>query len=118
MSLDGTRVLVVEDEFLIALDLTTVLREAGASVVGPAHSASEALDLLETAVIDVAVLDLDLGGHWVDPVAERCAALGIPFVFHSGRGLPDAMRARFAGVPLLEKPAGPNRLIAEVVALT
>jgi two-component system, response regulator PdtaR len=76
-------VLIVEDEFLIALDLKDMLERNGHSVIGPAASVDAALRLLETERPDVAVLDMNLRGRLVTPVAERLRGVGIPFVVSS-----------------------------------
>src|SRR5690606_40064815 len=84
-SLKGARVLIVEDAVLLALELETALSEAGAEVVGPAYELEEALALLDRP-IDAAVLDANLNGRSVSPVAEALAARKVPFVFATGYG--------------------------------
>ncbi len=101
----GRRVLVVEDEYLIAIELKRWLQEAGADVVGPVAGVEQALDLIEDdGAPDVAVLDINLGaGETVGPVADRLAALGVPFLFATG----DVRRRNNSGYadrPRLEKP--------------
>lgn len=76
----GFSVLVVEDEFLIAMDLEMILEQNGHTIVGPACSVDAALRLLEHERPDVAVLDVNLCGQPVIPVAERLRSLHIPFV--------------------------------------
>ena len=82
----GRRVLVVEDEYLIAIELKRWLQEAGVEVIGPVPDAEQALDLIEDeGAPDAAVLDVNLGvGETVYPVADRLAALGVPFLFATG----------------------------------
>ena len=80
----GRRVLVLEDEFLIAADLVQMLEEIGHRVVGPAARLDAALDLVAAEPIDVAILDLNIGGQRSDPVAAALAARGIPFIFATG----------------------------------
>jgi DNA-binding response OmpR family regulator len=86
--LQGRRVLVVEDEALICMMLEDGLLEAGAEVVGPACSVKEALELIDQVAADgglsAAVLDINLDGETVFPVADRLAALGVPFIFATG----------------------------------
>lgn len=101
----GRRILVVEDEYLIAIELKRWLQEAGADVVGPVAGVEQALDLIEDdGAPDVAVLDINLGaGETVGPVADRLAALGVPFLFATG----DVRRRNnpsYADRPRLEKP--------------
>ena len=93
---DGRLVLVVEDEFLIAMDLELLLRRHGWRVLGPAATVAEALRLLADERPDVALLDLNLQGELVTPVAEELRAQDVPFVLASAydsRGL-TAVRPR------------------------
>src|SRR5689334_13393663 len=103
-SLDGRNVLVVEDEFLIALDLCQTLEMEGCRVLGPAPTVEEALRLIERAdpSPDAVVLDINLGGVRAVPVADALAARGIPFLAATAyHDLPEPV---FAGVPVLSKP--------------
>ncbi len=97
------RVLVVEDEALIALLLEDMLEELGCHLVGIAASVGEGLALAASAVADVAVLDVNVGGTDVYPVAERLAARGIPFVFSTGYGA-EGLPERWRGRPVVGKP--------------
>jgi CheY-like chemotaxis protein len=81
VTLGGKCVLVVEDEMLLALDLEEGLRDLGCVVVGPAGTLRSALRLIETETVDAAILDVNLAGERVFPVARRLAEQGIPFVF-------------------------------------
>lgn len=120
-SLEGKRVLIVEDEALVAMMVVDELLGAGAEVVGPGFSLGGALRLVEAAEaagggIDAAVLDIDLRGEAVAPVADKLAALGVPFLFGTGYG-----EGRDTGghgaAPMLHKPFDLERLIAAVAAL-
>jgi CheY-like chemotaxis protein len=85
--LAGRRVLVLEDEPLIAMLLVDMLETAGCEVVGPAHDAEQALKLVAEKSIDLAVLDVNLGsGTTSAPVADFLKKLGIPFIFATGYG--------------------------------
>lgn len=100
--LRGSRVLIVEDAVLLALELETGLSDAGAQVIGPAYELDEALALLDQQ-IDAAVLDANLNGLSVMPVAEALAARGVPFVFATGYG--DAGGAPLGfDAPIIRKP--------------
>ena len=81
---DAPRILVVEDEYLIALDLDAALRTAGYRVIGPAPEVSAALQLLKAERPDAAVLDVNLAGQCVTPVAEVLHAMFVPFILASG----------------------------------
>jgi CheY-like chemotaxis protein len=104
-SLNGLRLLVVEDESMIALMLEDMLDGFGCVVVDVAGTLSRGLTLAanESLFLDGAVLDINLGGEKVYPVAERLAARGVPFIFCTGYGV-DGLPARFASVPTLTKP--------------
>ena len=98
-------VLVVEDEYLIAMDMAYALEEWGATVVGPLGSETEALDFLARGDtrIDVAVLDVNLGSHTAFDIADKLRDLDVPVVFVTGydaSSIPESYR----GVPRCEKP--------------
>jgi CheY-like chemotaxis protein len=81
----GRRILIVEDEYLIAMQVKRWLLAAGAEVVGPVSSVEQALDLIEGDRLDAAVLDVNLGnGGTVYPVADKLSALGVPYLFATG----------------------------------
>lgn len=97
------RLLVVEDEFLIRMLLEDMLDELGYAVAAAAGRVDEATELAKSAEFDMAILDVNLDGHDVYPVAEILVARGVPFVFvtgYGGRGLPDPYRKH----PTLQKP--------------
>ena len=118
--LQGQRVLVVEDEALVALLVANGLSDAGAEVVGPAFSVNKALGLIECAAsnggLNAAVLDINLGGAAVSPVADRLAALGVPFVFTTGYGK-GCDRFGHVAAPVLAKPFDPDALVIAVQGL-
>jgi CheY-like chemotaxis protein len=97
------RILVVEDEALVAMGIEDALTDLGMRMVGPAASVDKALDLVAAGGFDGALLDVNLRGESVRPVADALAASGTPFVFvtgHGPEGLPEAHRHR----PTLAKP--------------
>jgi CheY-like chemotaxis protein len=102
--LSGRRVLVVEDELLIAHDLAQSIAGRGAEIIGPVGTVADALELIASSGrLDGAVLDLNLGGEMAFPVAEALDARQVPFVFATGYG-PDMLPPRFAGFACCEKP--------------
>ncbi len=103
--LSGKRLLVVEDEAFVALMLEALLEGFGCDVVGVAGTLSRGLEYAgdETLEIDGAVLDINLGGEKVFPVAERLVARGVPFIFCTGYGA-EGVPGAFAGVPTVAKP--------------
>ena len=101
--LSGLRVLVVEDEMMVSMLIEDMLADLGCVVVGPASRLDEATELVKTADIDCAVLDVNLGGQPIFPVADLLRARGAPFAFATGYG--DAgLREVDRGTPVLQKP--------------
>jgi len=102
--MSGRRLLIVEDEYLLAEDMRQALEAAGATVIGPVGTLARAIAMVDSvAGIDAAVLDINLAGEAVYPVAEKLLSRGVPFVFVTGYET-DAIPKCFARVPVLEKP--------------
>ena len=118
--LSGVRVLLVEDEALVAMLVADLLHDDGAEVLGPAESVSDALELLAgnaaEAAPHVAVLDMNLGGDPCDPIADALAAREIPFVLATGYDA-DALPERFAAVPVVGKPFETEELVRVLAEL-
>lgn len=107
--LAGKKVLIVEDETLISMLFEDILSDLECQVVGPAMNLRQAIELAKEAAIDVAVLDVNLAGDPIWPVAEILAERGVPMVFSSGYGtssLPD----RWRNYPALPKPFSYNEV--------
>ncbi|WP_027168578.1 response regulator [Mesorhizobium sp. WSM3224] len=113
--LSGLRVLVVEDAFLVALDLADELKAAGCDVVGPAPSVEQALQQIDGVELDGAVLDVNLHGERSFPLAEHLVTLGVPFVFLTGYDSTTVFPDRFQDSPRLSKPFE-IRVLIEAVA--
>jgi CheY-like chemotaxis protein len=97
------RILVVEDELMIRMLLEDMLGELGYTVAAEAARIEEALEAAKNADFDIAILDVNLNGQPISPVADALVARGMPFVFATGygeRGLPEPYRDR----PTLKKP--------------
>jgi len=109
-ALERKRVLVVEDEPLVAMDIAGQLEDAGAIVVGPATTASAALKMIEQYRVDAALLDANLVGQSVEDIASALAENDTPFAFVSGYGR-DSLPARYPHVTLLAKPFGSGELL-------
>jgi CheY-like chemotaxis protein len=109
----GRLVLVVEDEFLIAMDLELLLRRHGWRVLGPAATVAAALRLLRQGdTPDVALLDVNLRGELVTPVAEELRARGVPFMLASAYDRLGPAAAALAGALNVGKPTDERRLLA------
>jgi CheY-like chemotaxis protein len=101
--LQGSRILIVEDEFLLAMDIENAIREEGGEIVGPVVSLEEAVVTAKREELNAAVLDLNLRGEMSYPVAEVLDRRQIPFLFATGYSqnrLPNEFRCR----PCLRKP--------------
>jgi DNA-binding response OmpR family regulator len=99
----GCRILVVEDESLIAMDIEAALEALGCEIVGPTGKLEAALQLAASEMLDAAILDVTVRGGKIFPVADRLLARGVPFVLASGYGdwaLPEHLRDH----PRLTKP--------------
>ncbi|WP_147023606.1 response regulator, partial [Microvirga aerophila] len=106
----GRRVLIVEDEYFLADDLGRALTQLGAEVLGPVATREEAFDLLSTGErIDLAVLDINLQGESVFPVADTLIEQGVPFLFATGYNQA-AIPAQYQQVLRWEKPFAPEAL--------
>jgi CheY-like chemotaxis protein len=119
--LRGQRVLVVEDEALVAMELASVLRQQGCSVIGPAPSVARALALLDEQRPDVALLDLNLNGEPALAVAVALRDEGVPFVVVSGYGEAQSGEAELRHVPRVTKPMRHRELmraLAQVLSAT
>ncbi len=102
-NLAGLRVLVVEDEMMVSMLIEDMLEDLGCKVVGPASRLDEAMALAAEAELDCAVLDVNLGGQSIFPLADFLRAKGAPFAFATGYG--DAgLREADKGSPVLQKP--------------
>ena len=112
-ALADKKILLVEDEVLIAEMVVDMLIDLGATVVGPATSLAKGLALAGSAEIDAAVLDVNLRGERIDPIADILDARGIPVLFATGYGT--AVGANRQGSPVIDKPYTQERLAVALV---
>lgn len=114
--LEQKRILLVEDEYFIVQDMARAFAEAGAEVIGPSATVADALrQIAATPKLDGAVLDINLQGEMVYPVADALVTRGVPFVFATGydrQSIPD----RFAGHSRCEKPVRPDQVARALFA--
>lgn len=116
-SLQGCRILIVEDEYLIAEVLSYDLEDAGAVVVGPVGSVAAALDLIHSeSCIDAAVLDMNLQGERAYPVADLLMARSVPFLFTTGYDSKQ-VPPPYESVPRCEKPMTGDKVIETIKGL-
>lgn len=105
----GNRIMIVEDEALVAMALREALDELGFSAIGPFNRIPEAMIALRNNHIDAAVLDVNLGGELVYPLADVLTADRVPFIFITGYGA-EAIEPRYSHVPILQKPVESDAL--------
>jgi DNA-binding response OmpR family regulator len=101
--LQGVRVLVVEDEYLVAAMIEEILESAGCIVMGPIPRLREALDAVDHDDYDAAVLDVNLAGERINPVADALSERNVPFLFVTGYGA-SALPGEYAARPHVCKP--------------
>jgi len=99
----GRRLLLIEDETLVGMMMHDTLTELGFHVIGPVNTLSDAAEAIKREDFHAAILDVNLNGEFIYPLADVVAARGLPFVFVTGYGA-DGIDPRFAGVPVLQKP--------------
>jgi two-component sensor histidine kinase len=115
-SLSGKRILLIEDETLIAFELAAILEDAGATLLGPAPTIASALEMIGTTDIDGALLDGNLQGDPVDSIATALTNKAIPFLFVTGYGS-ENLPAAFDHIGIVSKPFDTQHLLAAVNAL-
>ncbi len=113
---NDSRVLIVEDEPFIAMELALAVEAAGGVVIGPAASVAEALAIVHASVLEGAILDFNLPDGHVGPVLEILRP-HVAVVIHSGVGLPPEVRERFPNVPVYFKPTPVEVLTMRICSL-
>src|SRR4051812_25875246 len=108
-SISGKRVLVVEDDFVLAINLVEHLEHEGCRVVRRVASVEGAVSCIIEDMPDIAILDIDLGDETSKLIADELSAAGVPFVFLSGHGR-DAVPEEHSAREFIEKPWTPNEL--------
>lgn len=111
--LEGRRILLVEDEVLVAMLIEDILTDFGCAVVGTASRLEDALKSAREEMMDIALLDVNLAGKRSFPVADILAERGVPFLFVSGYG-EQGLEAPHQNRPVIQKPFSPE-LIAEAL---
>ena len=112
VSIAGRRILVVEDDYFVAQEMVRAFAEQGAEIVGPVATVDDAIDIVEDGQrLDAAVLDLNLQGEMVFPVADALRERGVPFVLATGYDR-WAVPSDYADVKLCEKPVDAEAIAA------
>ena len=115
-ALEGVRVLVVEDEYFVAILIEEMLESVGCVVMGPIPRLPEALDAVDREDYDVAVLDVNLAGERIDPVADALSERNVPFLFVTGYGA-SALPGEYTERPLLHKPFRMAELLGALLSV-
>src|SRR5262245_44158664 len=115
-ALAGARLLIVEDDFLLLMDLEEVLLDAGAHVQA-CRTIEDALRLSENDGIGAAILDVRIGAHSIAPVARKLVARGTPFLFYTGQLGNDPMMTEWQNCKTISKPAQPEMIVKAVAEL-
>ena len=111
------RILVAEDEMIVAFDLRETVEEAGFTVAGPYSGMSAAMSACAEAKPDLAILDIKLDDGVVYPLARRLTDEDVPIIFYSGRQDEGDIHARFPNATTLPKPCPPTEMLAAVHAI-
>ena len=117
LCLKGARILVVEDEAIIALDLSAMLSRAGAEIVGPVATLAEAQARAAVPDLSAAILDVRLGEDNVWTVARALAERQVPLLFHTGHGSMQGLKSAWPGCEVLVKPAPERALLTALSAM-
>lgn len=116
-TLAGKRVLIVEDDALLLMDLEEVLRQAGAQSVHACCTIEEALRCSEAERFDAAIIDVRIGSDSIAPIARQLVARGTPFVFYTGQPRNDRIMAECLNCQILSKPAQSDVIVNTLTGL-
>jgi CheY-like chemotaxis protein len=116
MPLSGHRILLVEDDLLIALEVKSIVREAHGEIIAHAPNLPRALKLADTPNLSFAILDFWLGSKDSLPVAAKLRADGVPFIFHTASNVP-VLSEIWPRVPIVPKPTTSGRLVSTLVSV-
>ena len=111
-TLRGVRILIAEDDAILALDVREIFRLAGAEIIGPVATLRQALAMIADVPVSAALLDINLRDSEVFPAALALHERGIGMVFYTGYADVDSLRRDWPGVQVLTKPAPPRLLIS------
>jgi DNA-binding response OmpR family regulator len=115
--LRGARVLVVEDDALLLMELESILQDAGAEIVACCRNVTDGLTAVEQKPLAAAILDVRIGQGTIAPIARRLSNCGTPFLFYTGQVENDPALAEWSNHTVLTKPARPAAIVAAVVHL-
>jgi DNA-binding NtrC family response regulator len=117
-SLLGVRILIVEDDFFIAMELESILSDAGGQVVKLCRTLTDAVASAAAEDFSVAILDFQMGEETTVDVAELLAGRHVPFAFYTGQADAEPLSSRWPDCKVVSKPARPRALISAIADLT
>jgi DNA-binding NtrC family response regulator len=115
VALDGARILIVEDEYIISVELGAMLAAAGAEAIGPCQTLAQAHSLIGRDRISGAILDFRLGGDTSLPLTRQLHQRGIPFLFFTGQVNTKQISAEYPGAKVIAKPFQRPAILAAIV---
>jgi DNA-binding NtrC family response regulator len=116
-ALRGVRLLLVEDDAILLMDLAEILQAAGANIVGQCRTIEHALAIVKRDSISAAVLDVRMGSQTIAPVARQLCRHGTPFCFYTGQVISDPALEEWRDCKIVAKPAQPQTIVSAVVDL-
>ena len=116
-ALEGRRILIVEDEMLVGMELESLLQRQGCTALGPAPTVARALDLLEDERPDAVLLDLNLNGQSATPIAQALLARDVPFVLVTGYGEAQSSEPELRHAARVHKPVDHRQLLRVLTQL-
>jgi DNA-binding NtrC family response regulator len=114
-ALKGVRLLVVEDDAILLMELEEILQDAGAEIVGCCRTVKDALASVEADAISAAVLDVRIGSETIAPVARRLGRRGTPFLFYTGQVIDDPALEEWRDCKIVAKPAQAQTIVSAVI---
>ena len=116
-ALDGARILLVEDDFIISMELCLILAEAGAEIIGPCYTPAQAVALIDGNKISCAILDFRLGQETSLPVARQLLRHGVPFTFFAGQVHTSRIHVEFPDARIIAKPFQDRAILAALAEI-
>jgi hypothetical protein len=113
--LNGLPILIVEDEVFLALDLATAIEDIKGIAVGPVATVEAAMALVQMTKVSGAILDANLLDGDVTPLALALIEMAVPFIIHSGTGLPSDLARQYPDLPIVSKPARSTVVLAALL---
>lgn len=115
--LTGARILIVEDDFFIAMELESIFTDAGADVVGPCRTVEDALVQAKAGALTAALLDFRIGENTSLAVADDLQRQNVPFAFYTGQAATELIQSKWPQCKIIPKPSAPDLLVKALADL-